>query len=121
HISPHDRHTIYVGSQHVHRTTNDGQRWEVISPDLSLNDKSRQQFSGGCTGDNIGVEYAGVVMAIAESPRAKGLIWAGTNDGQVQVTRDAGRTWTNVTKSIPALPPWGAVGNIEPHSYAPRT
>jgi photosystem II stability/assembly factor-like uncharacterized protein len=116
-ISPHDRNTIYVGSQHVHRTTNAGQNWETISPDLSTNDKTRQQFSGGLTGDNIGVEYAFTVMAIAESPREKGLIWAGTNDGQVQLTRDAGKTWTNVTKNIPGLPPNGTVGNIEPSRY----
>jgi photosystem II stability/assembly factor-like uncharacterized protein len=120
-ISPHDRNTVYVGSQHVHRTTNGGQSWEVISPDLSLNDKSRQQFSGGLTGDNIGVEYAAVVMAIAESPREKGLIWAGTNDGQLQVTRDAGKTWTNVTKNIPNLPPLGTVGNVEPSRYDAAT
>jgi len=116
-ISPHDRNTIYVGSQHVHRTTNGGQSWDVISPDLSTNDKSRQQFSGGLTGDNIGVEYAFTVMAIAESAREKGLIWAGTNDGQVQLTRDGGKTWTNVTKNIPNLPPWGTVGNIEPSRF----
>src|SRR5438034_1360085 len=116
-LSPHDRNTVYVGSQHVHRTTNGGQSWEAISPDLSLNDKSHQQFSGGLTGDNIGVEYAGVVMAIAESPRVKGLIWAGTNDGQVQLTRDAGKAWTNVTKNIPELPPLGTVANIEPSRY----
>jgi hypothetical protein len=120
-MSPHDRNTIYVGSQHVHRTTNGGQSWEVISPDLSTNDKSRQQFSGGLTGDNIGVEYAFTVMAIAESPREKGLIWAGTNDGQVQLTRDAGKTWVNVTKNIPNLPPWGTVGNIEPSRYEAAT
>jgi hypothetical protein len=116
-ISPHDPNTVYVGSQHVHRTTNGGQSWEAISPDLSTNDKSRQQFSGGLTGDNIGVEYAFTVMAIAESRREKGLIWAGTNDGQVQLTRDAGKTWTNVTKNIPNLPPSGTVGNIEPSRY----
>jgi hypothetical protein len=116
-MSPHDRNTVYVGSQHVHRTTNRGQSWEVISPDLSTNDKSRQQFSGGLTGDNIGVEYAFVVMAIAESRLEKGLIWAGTNDGQVQLTRDNGKTWVNVTKGIPDLPPWGTVGNIEPSRY----
>jgi photosystem II stability/assembly factor-like uncharacterized protein len=117
HMSPHDRNTIYIGSQHVHRTTDGGQSWQVISPDLSLNDKSHQQFSGGLTGDNIGVEYAGVVMAIAESPKVKGLIWAGTNDGQVQVTRDGGKTWTNVTKNIPNLPPLGTVGNVEPSRF----
>ncbi|HSC26526.1 MAG TPA: hypothetical protein VLD67_04585 [Vicinamibacterales bacterium] len=116
-ISPHDRNTVYVGSQHVHRTTNRGQSWEVISPDLSTNDKSRQQSSGGLTPDNIGVEYAFTVMAIAESPLEKGVIWAGTNDGQVQITRDNGKTWTNLTKNIPALPPWGTVGNIEPSRY----
>ena len=116
-MSPHDRNIVYVGSQHVHRTTNRGQSWEVISPDLSTNDKSRQQFSGGLTGDNIGVEYAFTVMAIAESRLEKGLIWAGTNDGQVQLTRDNGKSWTNVTKNIPNLPPWGTVGNIEPSRY----
>jgi photosystem II stability/assembly factor-like uncharacterized protein len=116
-MSPHDRNVVYVGSQHVHRTTNRGQSWEVISPDLSTNDKARQQFSGGLTGDNIGVEYAFTVMAIAESRLERGLIWAGTNDGQVQLTRDNGKTWTNVTKNIPNLPPWGTVGNIEPSRY----
>ena len=74
----------------MHRTTDGGQTWQVISPDLTLNDRSRQQRSGGLTPDNVGVEYAGVVFAIAESPREKGVIWAGTNDGQLQVTRDAG-------------------------------
>ena len=116
-MSPHDRNTVYVGSQHVHRTTNRGQSWEVISPDLSTNDKTRQQFSGGLTGDNIGVEYAFVVMAIAESRLERGQIWAGTNDGQVQLTRDNGKSWTNLTKSIPNLPPWGTVSSIEPSRF----
>ncbi|MBI3490525.1 MAG: sialidase [Acidobacteria bacterium] len=116
-ISPHDRNKIYVGSQHVHQTTDGGQSWQEISPDLTLNDKSRQQSSGGLTPDNIGVEYAGVVMSIAESPKQAGLIWAGTNDGLVQVTRDGGKTWTNVTKNIPSLPPWGTVGNVEPSRF----
>ena len=116
-ISPHDRTKIYVGSQHVHQTTDGGQSWQEISPDLSLNDKSRQQSSGGLTPDNIGVEYGGVVYAIAESPKQAGLIWAGTNDGLVQLTRDGGKSWTNVTKNIPNLPPWGTVSNIEPSRY----
>ena len=116
-ISPHDHNTVYAGSQHVHRTTNGGQTWQEISPDLTLNDKSRQQRSGGLTPDNVGVEYAGVVFAIAESPREKGVIWAGTNDGQVQVTRDNGARWTNVTANLPGLPPWGTVSNIEPSRY----
>jgi photosystem II stability/assembly factor-like uncharacterized protein len=116
-ISPHDHNTVYAGSQHVHRTTDGGQTWQVISPDLTLNDKARQQRSGGLTPDNVGVEYAGVVFAIAESPREKGVVWAGTNDGQLQVTRDAGAHWTNVTANIPGLPPWGTVSNVEPSRF----
>jgi len=116
-ISPHDHNKLYVGSQFVHQTTDAGQSWQLISPDLTLNDKSKQGFSGGLTGDNIGVEYAGVVFAIAESPKEAGLIWAGTNDGLVQMTRDAGKNWSNVTKNIPNLPPWGTVSNIEPSRY----
>ena len=120
-ISPHDRHTVYTASQHVHRTSNGGQSWEVISPDLTLNDKSRQQLSGGLTPDNLGVEYGGTVYAIAESPRERGLIWAGTNDGLVQLTRDGGESWTNVTGNLPNLPEWGTVSSIEPSRYAAGT
>lgn len=116
-ISPHDRNTLYVGSQHVHRTTNGGQSWEVISPDLTLNDKSRQVSSGGLTPDNIGVEYTGVVYGIAESPIEKGLIWVGTNDGLVQLTRNNGQSWTNVTANLPGLLPWGSVRSIAPSRY----
>jgi photosystem II stability/assembly factor-like uncharacterized protein len=116
-ISPHDRHTIYTGSQHVHRTTNGGQSWDVISPDLTLDDRSRMGSSGGLTGDNIGVEYAGVVYGLAESPRERGLIWAGTNDGLLHVTRDGGKTWTNVTKNIPNLPAWGSFRSIVASRY----
>ena len=121
HLSPHDHNTIYVGSQHLHRTTNGGQSWEEISPDLTLNDKTRQVSSGGLTPDNIGVEYTGVVYGIAESPLERGLIWVGTNDGLVQVTRDAGKSWTNVTKNLPGLPPWGSVRSIAPSKYAAAT
>jgi photosystem II stability/assembly factor-like uncharacterized protein len=117
HISPHDANTVYVGSQHVHRTRDGGQSWQVISPDLTQNDRSRMGLSGGLTGDNIGVEYAGVVYGIAESPLEPGLIWAGTNDGLVQVTRDGGETWTNVTANLPDLPPWGAVRSIAPSRH----
>ena len=112
-ISPHDHNTVYVTSQFVHRTTNGGQSWEVISPDLSLNDKSKQGFSGGLTGDNINVEYANVIYAFDESPIKKGVLWAGTNDGLVQVSQDGGEHWTNVTSNIPGLPKDGVVRNIE--------
>ncbi|MFH1572368.1 MAG: sialidase, partial [Acidobacteriota bacterium] len=121
HISPHDRNTLYVGSQHVHRTTDGGQSWQVISPDLTLNDRSRMGSSGGLTPDNIGVEYAGTVYAIAESKLERGLIWIGTNDGLVQLTRDAGKTWTNVTSNLPDLPPWGSIRSIAPSRYDAAT
>jgi photosystem II stability/assembly factor-like uncharacterized protein len=116
-ISPYDHNKIYVGSQFVHVTTDGGNSWEIISPDLTRNDKTRQQISGGLTPDNIGVEYAGVIFALTESPKEAGLIWAGTNDGQVQVTRDAGKNWTNVTKNLPNFPEWGTVDNIEASRY----
>jgi photosystem II stability/assembly factor-like uncharacterized protein len=116
-ISPHDHNKVYVGSQYVHVTTDGGNSWQIISPDLTRNDKSRQQVSGGLTPDNIGVEYTGVVFAIAESPKDPGLIWAGTNDGLMQITRDGGKNWTNITKNIPNLPDWGTVSNIEASRY----
>jgi len=120
-ISPHDHNKVYVGSQFVHVTTDGGNSWQVISPDLTRNDKSRQQISGGLTPDNIGVEYAGVVFSIAESSKDAGVIWAGTNDGLVQITRDGGKNWTNVTKNIPSLPDWGTVSNIEASRYEAGT
>jgi photosystem II stability/assembly factor-like uncharacterized protein len=112
-ISPHDHNTVYVTSQHVHKTTNGGQTWQLASPDLTTNDKSKQTISGGLTPDNIGVEYACVIYALDESPIQKGLLWAGTNDGLVQLTQDGGTNWVNVTKNITGLPPLGTVRNIE--------
>jgi hypothetical protein len=120
-ISPHDHNKVYVGSQFVHVTTDGGNSWQIISPDLTRNDKSRQQISGGLTPDNIGVEYAGVIFALTESPKEAGLIWAGTNDGQVQVTRDGGKNWSNVTKNLPNFPEWGTVDNIEASRYEAGT
>ncbi|HXF96053.1 MAG TPA: hypothetical protein VNI61_08105, partial [Gemmatimonadales bacterium] len=116
-ISPHDPNKVYVGSQHVHVTTDGGQSWQLLSPDLTLNDKSRQGISGGLTPDNIGVEYAGTLFSIAESRLQPGLLWAGTNDGLVHVSRDGGRNWTNVTGNLPGLPAWGTVTSIEPSRF----
>jgi photosystem II stability/assembly factor-like uncharacterized protein len=120
-ISPHDHNKVYVGSQYVHVTTDGGNSWQIISPDLTRNDKTRMGSSGGLTPDNIGVEYAGVVFAIAESPKEAGVIWAGTNDGLLQLTRDSGKTWTNLTKNIPNLPEWGTFSNIEASRYDAAT
>jgi photosystem II stability/assembly factor-like uncharacterized protein len=116
-LSSHDHNVLYVGSQHVHMTNDGGNHWKEISPDLTRNDKRRQTISGGLTPDNIGVEYAGVVFAIGESPLDAKVLWAGTNDGLVHVTRDGGATWTNVTKNIPGLLDWGTISNIEPSRY----
>ena len=112
-ISPHDHNTIYVTSQNVHKTTNGGQSWEVISPDLTTNDKRKLGISGGLTPDNIGVEYGCVIYAFDESPVQKGVLWAGTNDGLVQVSVDGGANWQNVTANIKGLPPLGTVRNID--------
>src|SRR5690348_168752 len=117
-ISPFNHNKVYVGSQHVHVTTDGGNSWQIISPDLTRNDHTKMGISGGLTPDNIGVEYAGVVFSIAESPKEAGVIWAGTNDGLVQLTRDSGKHWTNVTPNIPNLPEWGTVSNIEASRYA---
>jgi photosystem II stability/assembly factor-like uncharacterized protein len=117
-ISPHDHNTVYVGSQYVMRTTNGGQSWEQISPDLTTNDSTKMGISGGLTPDNIQVETCCVVYAIDESPVQAGVIWAGTNDGLVQVTQDGGKTWTNVTRNLPGLPTLGIVRNIDASRYA---
>lgn len=116
-ISPHDNKKLYVGSQYVHQTTDNGQSWQIISPDLTTNDKSRQGFSGGLTGDNIGVEYFSTLFAIAESPKEKGVLWTGSNDGLVHISRDGGKNWSNVSAAIPDLPPLGTISNIEPSRY----
>jgi photosystem II stability/assembly factor-like uncharacterized protein len=119
HVSPHDHETVYAGSQHVHRTRNGGQSWEVVSPDLTRDDESRQRKSGGLTTEDVSPTYYSVLFAIAESPRTAGLIWAGSNDGLVHLTRDGGATWTDVTANIPGLPEWGTVNNIEPSRFDP--
>ncbi len=116
-ISPHNHNRVYTGSQHVHVTEDGGDSWQVISPDLTRNDQDRMGQSGGLTPDNIGVEYSGVVFSIEESPITAGLIWAGTNDGLIHVTRDGGNTWTNVTDNVPNMPQWGSIRNIEASRY----
>lgn len=118
-VSPHDNNTIYVTSQHVHRTRNGGQNWDVISPDLTTNDKSRQGISGGLTPDNIGVEYCCVIYAFDESPAQRGVFYAGSNDGKVHVSRDDGQTWNDVTGNLPNWPADGVVRGIDASRWAP--
>jgi len=116
-IDPFDHNSVYYGCQVIFKTTNGGQSWDVISPDLSTNDPSRIVSSGGIVGDNLGQFYGEVVFAIAPSEVQKGLIWAGTNDGQVSLTKNGGGEWTNVTKKIVGLPAWGTVTRIEPSHF----
>ncbi|THV60096.1 glycosyl hydrolase [Flagellimonas alvinocaridis] len=112
-FSPHTPHRVYVGSQFVHKTDDDGQSWQVISPDLTLNDKTHQQNSGGVAIDNLMTFDGATLFSIAESKLEPGHIWTGSNDGQVHLTQNGGETWTNVTQNIPNLPKWGTIANIE--------
>ncbi|MGH9471308.1 MAG: glycosyl hydrolase [Terriglobales bacterium] len=120
-FSPFDHNTVYAASQVIHVTHDGGASWQVMSPDLTRNDKSKQGYSGGLTRDNIGVQYFDTVFSVAESPKQKGLIWAGTNDGLVQLTRDDGKTWTNLSANLPGKPEYGIVSNIEPSYFDAST
>jgi len=118
--SPHDVKVLYHGANVLLRSTDRGTHWQAISPDLTRNDRSKQRWSGGpITGDNTGVEVYDVIFSIAESPVAAGQIWVGTDDGLVQLTRDGGETWKNVTP--PKMPEWGTVEAVEPSHRDPGT
>lgn len=121
-ISKHDPKTVYHAANVLFRTKDAGQTWDKVSPDLSKNDKQKQQWSGGpITGDNTGVEIYGTIFALAESPKQQGLLWAGTDDGRVHLTRDDCKTWTEVTANLPELPDWGTVSCIEASPHDPGT
>jgi photosystem II stability/assembly factor-like uncharacterized protein len=117
-VSPHDHKVVYHAANVLFRTEDAGLHWTAISPDLTRNEKSKQKWSGGpITGDNTGVEVYDTIFAIAESPKAKGLLWAGSDDGLVHVSRDGGTNWTNVTANIPNMPEWATVTCIEPSPF----
>jgi photosystem II stability/assembly factor-like uncharacterized protein len=120
-IDPFEPNTVYYGCQEIFKTSNGGQSWSVISPDLSTRDRSRIVSSGGIIGDNLGQFYGEVVFAIAPSPIRRGLIWAGTNDGKIWNTRDGGANWTDVSKNVTGMPVWGTVRKIEPSPHDPGT
>jgi len=105
HISPNDPNVIYIGAQFLFRSNDHGQSWSRISPDLTTNDpaKQKQEESGGVTVDNSAAEMYTTIYSISESPKASGVVWVGTDDGNIQLTRDAGKSWTNVTANIPGL------------------
>ena len=111
-FSPHDPKTLYFAAEVLFKTTDAGMSWTVISPDLTRNDRSKQAASGGpITKDNTGVEFYDTIFSVVESPLQKDLIWVGTDDGLVHVTRDGGQHWENITPK--AMPEWGTVSMIE--------
>jgi photosystem II stability/assembly factor-like uncharacterized protein len=119
-VSPYAPHTVYYGSQHLHRSSDGGAIWQTISPDLTAHPEGTQGASGEpITRDATGEEVYSTLYAIRESTLQKGLIWTGSNDGLVFVTRDDGKTWTNVTPA--GLPPGGRVQNVEPSPLRPET
>ncbi|GAC1584975.1 MAG: hypothetical protein NVS3B19_01810 [Ginsengibacter sp.] len=118
-IDPFDPKTIYYGSQFVHKSPNKGLTWEVISPDLTTNNKEQQKQdeNGGLSIDITGAENYNTILCISPSPKKKGVIWAGTDDGNVQLTIDAGKTWTNLRSKIPGLPVGAWIPQIKVSSY----
>ncbi|MEW6129462.1 MAG: glycosyl hydrolase [Acidobacteriota bacterium] len=113
-FSPHDANVLYAASNVIHKTTSEGQSWQEISPDLTRNDKSKQLQSGGpITKDTTSVEYYGTVFTMMESPVQKDLIWAGSDDGLVHVTRDGGKNWTNVTPPKDLMPEWIQINSLD--------
>lgn len=119
-FSPHDSNTLYVGGNHVFRTRDEGMSWDEISPDLSRNDRSKQDYSGGpLTRDSAGAETYATCACVHESIHRQGEIWASTDDGLVHVTRDDGKTWENVTP--PGMPELAYVGSVEVSALGPDT
>lgn len=123
HLSPNQPERIYFGSQYLFMSEDMGESWQRISPDLSTNDpeKQRQKSSGGLSIDNSTAENHCTIYAIAESPQDANTIWAGTDDGNLQVSTDLGKTWTNVIANVPGLPNNTWVSYIEPGHFDAQT
>jgi photosystem II stability/assembly factor-like uncharacterized protein len=123
HLSPNEKGTLYIGAQYLFRSRDQGQSWERISPDLTTNDpqKQKQEESGGITVDNSAAEMHTTLYSISESPRDPRVLWVGTDDGNVQLTRDGGTTWTNVADKLPGLDPGSWVSWVEASRFDPAT
>src|SRR5438128_7010187 len=122
-VSPNEKGTIYIGAQFLFRSRHHGQSWEPISSDLTTNDpeKQKQEESGGVTVDNSYAEMHTTIYSINESPRDRQTIWAGTDDGNLQLTRDGGKSWTNVAGNVPSLPKFSWVSWVEASLYDAAT
>ena len=115
-FSRHDPEKLYTFSNHVHLSTDEGQSWQLISDDLTRNDPEKLVSSGGpITQDNTGVEYYCTIFAANESPLKEGLMWVGSDDGLIHITRDGGQSWQNITP--PQLPEWSMINSIEPSYF----
>ncbi|AXO80869.1 glycosyl hydrolase [Olleya aquimaris] len=115
-FSKHNPNRLYTFSQHVHVTENEGQSWQIVSPDLTRNDPDKLKSSGGpITQDNTSVEYYCTIFAAQESPITEGLLWVGSDDGLIHVTKDGGKNWTNVTPK--GMPDWMMINSIEPSNF----
>jgi photosystem II stability/assembly factor-like uncharacterized protein/two-component sensor histidine kinase len=115
-FSKHNPNRLYTFSQHVHVTENEGQSWDIISPDLTRNDPEKLKSSGGpITQDNTSVEYYCTIFAAQESPLKEGLLWVGSDDGLIHITQDGGKTWDNVTPK--GMPEWMMINSIEPSAF----
>ncbi len=119
-FSKHNPDRLYTFSQHVHVTENEGQSWNIISPDLTRNDPEKLKSSGGpITQDNTSVEYYCTIFAAQESPLKEGLLWVGSDDGLIHVTQDGGKTWDNVTPK--GMPEWMMINSVEPSAFEEGT
>ncbi|MFY9549686.1 MAG: glycosyl hydrolase, partial [Thermoanaerobaculia bacterium] len=117
-VSKHDPKALYHCSQFVHRSLDEGQSWQTISPDLSRNQKDKQDYAGSpITRENTGVEVNSNILSFEESPKAAGVFWAGSDDGLVHVSRDGGKTWQNVTPA--GLPEWASIQTVDPSPHDP--
>jgi len=121
-FSPHDPNKLYTAANVLFMSTDEGSSWQVISPDLTRNDKSKQASSGGpITKDNTSIEYYGTIFAVMESPVQAGTIWTGSDDGLVQLTRDGGKNWSNVTPDKNIMPEWIQINSLEASPHDPAT
>jgi photosystem II stability/assembly factor-like uncharacterized protein len=121
-FSPHDPNKLYTAANVLFMSTDEGSSWQVISPDLTRNDKSKQASSGGpITKDNTSIEYYGTIFAVMESPLQAGTIWTGSDDGLVQLTRDGGKNWSNVTPDKNIMPEWIQINSLEASPHDPAT